>query len=281
MRGCGNSCDGGGDAGRGAGAVQPDGAGHEPGDDLQRPVRAARDRRRQRGDAAGRAVAFGALQQRLPVQLQPVRHRAGEPVGQRAAAVAGERLHLSVRCHPWRLPAHDAELRPDPGRPRRDDRRAAGRVRLRLPALLLRLGRRARSQSRAGGVHARQRGAARRPRRRRDDAQLDRGERRAVDDVRDRRHHRPLGRVGGGADRVELAARRLGRADPAARHHQPAHALLPPVERRRRRDPAVHRCRQRHRLRRSDGAAEEHGRGSSLRAAWRSASTCGCRPATR
>ena len=45
----------------------------------------------------GRAAALGALQQRLPVQLQPVQHRARQPAGQRAAAVAGRRLHLSVR----------------------------------------------------------------------------------------------------------------------------------------------------------------------------------------
>ena len=53
--------------------------------------------RGQPGDAARRAGAHRALRQRLPVQLQPVQHRARQPAGERAAAVAGRRLHLRVR----------------------------------------------------------------------------------------------------------------------------------------------------------------------------------------
>ena len=126
---------------RRAGSLQPDRAGAEPGDDLHRPLRPARADRRQPGDAARRAAAHGALHQRLPVQLQPVQPRAGQPAGERAAAVARRRLHLRVRSLARRLPAHDAELRPDSRRPRRDDRRPARVDGLRAAALHVRLDR--------------------------------------------------------------------------------------------------------------------------------------------
>ena len=135
---------------------------------------ARRPHRRQRGDAAGRTAALGAFQQRLPVQLQPVQHRAREPARERAAAVAGVGLHLSVRSEPRRVPAHDAELRPDSRRTRRHHRRRPRR-RSALPfSVHLRHDRRPRPAPRARGVHARQRGPARRPPGRRDDHQHDR-----------------------------------------------------------------------------------------------------------
>ena len=125
---------------RSAGSLQPDGAGPQPGDDLHRPLRPARPDRGQPGDAARGAAAHRALRQRLPVQLQPVQHRARQPAGERAAAVAGRRLHLRVRSVARRVPAHDAELRPDPDRSRRDDWRRARVDGLRASAVHVRLG---------------------------------------------------------------------------------------------------------------------------------------------
>ena len=161
---------------RGAGTVQPHGAREESCDDLHRSVRTARAHPRQPRHAAGRAAAFGALQQRLPVQLQPVQHGARQPARQRAVAVARLGVHLPVRHEPRRLPAHDPELRTDPRGPRRNHRRPPRVGGLRVPALHVRHRRGSRPAPGPGGVHARQRGPARRARGRRHDDQRDRGE---------------------------------------------------------------------------------------------------------
>ena len=266
---------------RSAGSLQPDGARPQPGDDLHRPLRPARPDRGQPGDAARGAAPHRALRQRLPVQLRPVQHRAGQPAGERAAAVAGRRLHLRVRPVARCVPAHDAELRPDPGGSRRDDWRRAGVDGVRAAAFHVRLGRGHRPPAGARGLHARQRATARRARGRGHDEQRDQGGRQPVHRVRHAWRHRPLRPVAGGADCRDRSQDRLLRAHPAARHHQRAHALLPSVGRQRRCRSPVHRGRQRQRAGRPDGADEGHARSGAAAARSPWAWTCGCPPATR
>ena len=63
----------------------------------------------------------------------------------------------------------DAQLRPDPGRARRDHRPRQDRVRLHVSVLLLRPPRRRADHGHPGGIHPRQSAGRRRPRRRRGD----------------------------------------------------------------------------------------------------------------
>ena len=175
----------------------------QPGDDIHRSLRPARAGRRQPGDAARRAAAFGALQQRLSVQLQPVRHGAGRSARQRAAAIAGGRLHLSNSTR--RSASSSAPRRASarfwrnaPTRLARGACRSASRI-----SASLRLGRRPRS---AAACRPCSRTTTRQLLGGREDVvtthQRDRGDREPVDDVRDPRRDRSLRRVGRRADRA-------------------------------------------------------------------------------
>ena len=138
-----------------------------------------------------------------------------------------------VRSVARRVPAHDAELRPDPRRPRRDDRRPARVVGLRAAALHLRHRSRASTCSacpRSSRTTTRNCSAAARTWSRRSNAI--KADVNQSTDVRHAGRHRPLRPVAGGADRRDRSQDRLRRAHPAARHHQRAHALLPSVGRR-------------------------------------------------
>ena len=222
-----------------------------------------------------------ALQQRLSVQLQPVQHRAGQSARQRAAAVAGRRLHLSVRCQPRRLSAHDAELRTDPRRSRRHHRRAPRVARLCVSALHLRHRRRARSDSvPAVFTH--------------DNASLLGGREDVVTTTNaieatvsqsttfvTARHHRSLRHVAGGAARQQLPEGRVRRDDSSSRHDQPADALLPAVGWRGRRAAASSPRSAARAASAIDGARKHTVRQTAVDTRLASAATCGCRPATR
>ena len=115
-------------------------------DALRRRLRAERPGAEQRRRAARRQQPCGAFQQRVPVGFPAGEHRADQPVGHGAAAVAGLGIHLSTSTPHRHLRPIDAELRADPGRPRRDHRPRPHRLRQQPPVLLLRsAGRRERS----------------------------------------------------------------------------------------------------------------------------------------
>ena len=120
--------------------------------------------RRQPGDAARRAAAHGAFQQRLPVELQPVQHGARQPAGHRAAAVAG------VAASPTSsIPALGVFQRTTqsfgPILAERAETVGARRVSFGFASQRFTFDtrRRPRSEQGAGGLHARQRATARRP----------------------------------------------------------------------------------------------------------------------
>ena len=172
----------------------------------------------------GRAAALGALQQRLPVQLQPVQHRAGQPARERAAAVAGRRLHLPVRRH--RSASSSAR------------RRASARFSPIAPT------RSARGECRSASPPSASRSTASKALDLQpvpavfthDNAQLlggrqdvvtttnsHRGRRQPGDDVRDAGRHRSLRHLAGGADGRRPISKVVSDAThPAARHDQPA-----------------------------------------------------------
>ena len=187
---------------RRAGSLQPDRAGAEPGDDLHRPLRPARPDRRQPGDAARRAAAHGALQQRLPVQLQPVQHRAGQSAGERAACrrPAAASPTSSIRrsaCSSARPRASGRSSRIAPKRSAPGGSRWASRF---SDSRSTRS--RASICSRVPAVFTHDNAAtARRPRGRGHDDQRDRGGRQPVHRLRHVGRHRSLRPVAGGADR--------------------------------------------------------------------------------
>ena len=158
-----------------------------------------------------------------------------------------------------RLHALDAELRPDHGRARRDDRQGQVGRRLRGAALLVRRDRGDRPGRAARGVHARRRGAGR-ARRRGDHQHQREGDAHAADRVRDLRARRAVRRVARGSDRDRRPERDLGRHDPASRHRLEHDR---PLLRRRQRQPRQHArvraVRPRHRPRRPDAAAQGTG----------------------
>ena len=166
----------------------------------------------------------------------------------------------------------DAQLRPDPGRARRDHRPRQDRVRLHVSVLLLRPPGRRADHGHPGGIHPRQSASRRRPCRRRGDGEHHRGDGGAVHGRAHLRGDRPHRSVAGGARRAHAPVAPLERDDPPHRHRQrPRRALFPRSGRDRglRIDPPVLLGRLRRRHRRPRGARQGNGHAGGVACARR------------